>query len=280
MVNWNDPTTQLQQYEVIQKLQYALWGAFIWDSTISLKFDAEVLWENEKRSSFAWAKWVYLGCKYTTMTYYVTNMVDADATEWISCELWVKLLFTLVYLSASLASSLIGIRAIVIWEKDKKLIILVVLCLLSHLALSIRNVTEITAEWLPDSHFCYIPSLGSAAPNLTAVLVCDTILLSAVLVGLVHKRFVHKRGIGYVLWRQGLVWAALAILAEVLSVVFIYLNLNSPMNMMSSTPASFILPVCAIRMYRSLFTIAHHPDKYLKQVSMPIPHGPFGGQCG
>lgn len=203
-----------------EKLLYVLGGAYIWDSTISLKFDAQILCEKTERGSFAWAKWVYLACKYITMTYYSTAFVGlGTVTQRFNCEAWAKVTITFVYLSASFASSLIGIRAIVIWGRDLRLVIIVVVCLFTHFAFSVHNLTKISAEWVSENQFCYISNLDSATSNLTALVVCDTILLSGVLTGLLHRRIAHKHGIGHVLWRQGLVWACLAILAESTSVV-------------------------------------------------------------
>lgn len=136
------------------------------------------------------------------------------------------------------------------------------ICLLIQFALNIHNLTKITSEWNPATSSCTFSNLGPAAINLTAILVSDTILLFCMLVGLYRRRVTHKYGLWKTLWRQGLVWASLAIIAEVPSVTFAYLDLNAVSIVLSSIPASYILPVYAMRMYRSLYKFARYPNKY------------------
>jgi len=82
------------------------------------------------------------------------------------------------------------------------------------------------------------------------------------LVGLLRLR---RRGggtfqLGHLLWKQGVIWFLLATVAEVPPTVFIFLDLNDPLNDMFLMPWLIIMSIAATRMYRSLVDFISSSD--------------------
>jgi len=71
----------------------------------------------------------------------------------------------------------------------------------------------------------------------------------------------QKGGVWWVLYTQGLAWVAVITLAEIPPLVFVFLNLNVPMDLMFLTPGLIIMSFGASRMYRGLadYLIANGP---------------------
>jgi len=89
---------------------------------------------------------------------------------------------------------------------------------------------------------------------MISVLVTNFILFSIMLGGLFNLR---RQGggmldLGRLLLKQGVIWLLLAVVAELLPVVFICLNLNDALNLVTLAPSMTIESIAATRMYRSL----------------------------
>jgi len=266
MVDWNSPLTQLQLYASFSKLLQVLVGAYLWEIVTSLPFDIR-LFRDSKGSSSAWSKWIYLSCRYITLIYSVLNLVITNLQHQVNCKGWAKGVFLTSYVTVTFASSLIGLRVIAIWNKDRRLIAIVILCLLTQLAFSLHNLVEVTAVWSPEINACVFPNVNTAAANILAILICDSALLACMFAGLLRKRYTRGHGIWHVLWTQGLVWAALAIFAEVPSVAVIFLDLTSVLDLLAAIPAFFVLSVCATRLYRSLYNTVRYPTSTTRTIS-------------
>jgi len=189
MVNWKDPTTQNQQLFIFGKVLLTLQGAYFYEFITSLNFDIQLF--SEIKRSPAWTKWIYLTCRYFTLGYYILTCIGGFVTERVNCKALVKIGFFLSYSTISLASSLIGIRVAAIWDRNPKIIGIVVLCLFIQIALSLDNLSKISSEWDAESKMCQFVNVNSAVTNISAVFVSDVILLASMLVGLLRRRSVY-----------------------------------------------------------------------------------------
>jgi len=112
--------------------------------------------------------------------------------------------------------------------RDRRLIGIVVVCILTELALDLRNITQIDIVWIPGVDTCSFSNAKSTVTGITGTVVCDAILQTSMLVGLLRKRSSHKDGIWCtMLWTQGLIWTTTELITEIPSVVLVYLNFSS-----------------------------------------------------
>jgi hypothetical protein len=63
-------------------------------------------------------------------------------------------------------------------------------------------------------------------------------------------------GLSRLLWKQGVVWLALAVATEIPPLVLIVLNLNNQYNILFETPCLVTMIIAATRMHRSLVDFA------------------------
>ncbi|VDB95601.1 unnamed protein product [Peniophora sp. CBMAI 1063] len=261
-INWNDPTVLAAQYLDFIKLQHALGGVLIWELVTSLSFDYNLLKKISQHQGQAWAKWFYLACRYTALGGVVTIFAGFNVTSEINCKTWIIFVFIWAFLAIQCASTLVAIRVIAIWNKSMYIMCLCGAILAAQLAFFFRELAEADAAWVPLQATCLVLNTQTSQANVTVTLCTDVILLVSMLIGLLRRRQARTYGLWRVLWNQGLMWLALATIAEVPTVIFLWLNLNQVMNLMFFTPEMIILVIGATRMYRALsdFTGAYNPS--------------------
>ncbi|KAH9037447.1 hypothetical protein EDB85DRAFT_1935982 [Lactarius pseudohatsudake] len=107
---------------------------------------------------------------------------------------------------------------------------------LTNVAFLIHDITKLRATWVPVPGVCAVLNIESSKNTVIVTLVTDVILCLTMLVGL-HR--LRKNGITVLaswnfLWRQGLIWVFLATVMQIVPTVFISLNLNGKINLVSS----------------------------------------------
>ncbi|KAK0447327.1 hypothetical protein EV421DRAFT_1901439 [Armillaria borealis] len=122
--------------------------------------------------------------------------------------------------------------------------------------------------WDLASRTCIAKNTAENALNCITTFVTDFVLLLSMLSGILRTK--NDQSLWRLLYRQGVVWTALATVAEVPELVryfssaallvdtklpwkiFLNLNLNDPMNLMFQPVAMTILNIAATRLYRDL----------------------------
>ncbi|KZV75856.1 hypothetical protein PENSPDRAFT_646897 [Peniophora sp. CONT] len=262
-LDWNDPTLQAAQYLDFIKLQHALGGVYIWELVVGIGYDWRLLRRKQGHAASLWAKWVYLACRYSAMAGFITIFAGYNVSSEINCKIWIIFVFIWAFLAIELASMLIAIRVISIWNKSMIASGLCAVVLATQLGFFIHEIADAKAAWEPIEGTCIVLDTQTSQANVTVTLVTDLFLLLAMLVGLFRWREARSSGLWKIMWHQGLIWLALATIAEVPTVVFVWLNLNQVMNLMFFTPEMVILVIGATRMYRALsthFTSAYDPS--------------------
>jgi len=95
------------------------------------------------------------------------------------------------------------------------------------------------------------------------MLVTDVILLSIMLAGLLRIRRdppARSMCLPRLLWKQGVVWLAIATAAELPQVLFLYLNMSDSFNLLFLVPSMIAIIITASRMYRYLIQSASPSD--------------------
>ncbi|KZV61461.1 hypothetical protein PENSPDRAFT_294343 [Peniophora sp. CONT] len=263
--DWNDPNLVEKQYLDDVNLQHAIFGLYIWELLQGSQFDYDLLRRSRRNSSSTYAKWVYLGCRWFPLASLMTITIGYNVSSPINCRAWLVFAFLWSFAAIGLASTLMAIRAVAVCGNSRPMIGLCVVLLALQLALFINELIEADANWVPAIHACSPVDTQSSRANVTATFISDLILLVAIIVRLYRWKEARasRSGVWEVLWHQGLIWLALAVLAEAPTVVLLWLNLNPVMNEVFFAPEMIVLVIGATRMYRMLslhFTNTHDPS--------------------
>ncbi|KAN0141803.1 hypothetical protein V8E53_000265 [Lactarius tabidus] len=250
MVNFQSPTVLEEDFLAVVKFWHVVDGIFIWEFFVGLQYELSVI---RGRRPYMWTIWIYSFTRLCTLISVILNMLALDSSSPINCQLWVIFLATFSYLAFAAASLLIVIRIIAIWERNIIAVAIAMGSWCTNVAFFIHSVTLLHSAWVPEQSVCGVLNTESSNKNAIATLVSDVVLLLTMLVGLLRlSRNGMMSGFGQLLWKQGLIWLFLATVAEVPPVVFLFLNLNGPLNLMFQTPALIGMTIAATRMYRSL----------------------------
>jgi len=183
-------------------------------------------------------------------------MVGFDTTTPINCQLWVTFEVFFAYLAFAASSLLIVLRIIAIWNRKRIILVIAMGVWMTDISLLIYGVVRLRSTWSPELNTCALLNLETTKPTVIGSLTTDIALLFIMLIGLIRMRLKTGTvfGLAHILWKQGLIWLLLAIVAEVPTSTLMILNLNVSLNLMPQTPTMIIVTIAATRIYRSLIS--------------------------
>jgi len=259
MTKWNDPATlETQNLYFVKLLQFA-GGVYIWEIVTHLKYDWNLI--IRPRDGPPWVKWTYLMCRYFALASVMALLTGFDVSTEVNCKTWVILTWIISFPAVQSSSVLMAIRVIAIWGYNKLFIALVASILCVQAGCYIYETTKVDAAWDSEEHSCGILNSKTTRLSITMTLGVDIFLLCSILIGLSRWKSVGQFGLWKFLWNQGTIWLTLAAIAEVPTVVLVWLNYNQAVNLMFFEPELVILAISAARMYRSLaeYTKSYKP---------------------
>jgi len=251
MVNFHDPAVIAKDLLALQRLNLVTDGIYIWEFFTTLDYEFNII---RGRRPYRWTIWIYSLARIASLLDVVLDLIYINSTTPINCQVWVTLQMMAGYLGLVVASFLIVIRIIAIWNRDKIVMAIAASVWFTNVAVSIRVVVQLRSYWKTVTQHCVVSNSESSKLNLIVLGITDIVLLFILLVGLLRfrKDGGGTFGIGLLLWKQGVWWLFLAAAAEVPPVVLIILNLNPPLNLIFQLPLSITMSIAATRMYRSL----------------------------
>ncbi|OBZ71104.1 hypothetical protein A0H81_08929 [Grifola frondosa] len=170
----------------------------------------------------------------------ITTTIVMTATIQIDCNLAVRWILVLGYLSVATASLLIALRAIAIWYRNKYVIAAVAVTYLTDIGWMIYGIVPgIVMDWDPIARACIAFNTSTRRPANIGVFACDVCLLIVMLTGLWRHR--GSGSLATLIKRQGVVWFMIALAFYVPEVrkklqLFVILDFNDPMNLMLQIP--------------------------------------------
>ncbi|KAI0056444.1 hypothetical protein BV25DRAFT_1920988 [Artomyces pyxidatus] len=250
MVNWRDPARVEQDYLIFLKLNHVIGGLYIWDMVTTCQFELNVL---RRKRPYRRPIWIYCITRISTLLTIVILFIDKDAWGLKNCRAWDVVIYISAYIGSASASCIILIRTLAIWNFHRAIVVFCLTIWLASKALNIRDVTMIESVYYPQFGLCMPINTNKSFANALGILVSDLTLLMTMLVGLRRIRTGEAAfGLWRVLFHQGLIWLALATVAEVPNVILTGVNLSDPWNVMFQLTALVILSISATRMYRHL----------------------------
>lgn len=233
MTDWDSPTIILSEYFVYANTIHLLFGLYIWEVIMSLDFDYAILTrKRDFRPSFL----LYFGARWFPLIVIFLEMLGQDV-RYMNCQLYVVFAYLLTYLGFLFASSLIVLRIVAIWERDKIAMTIAGCTWLSNFVMCIYCVATVRAVWIAPLRICGISDVLKVRFSIISIISSEVVLLALVIVGLLRWRNRGKGGLWKLLFTQGLAWVVVTLVAEIPPLVFILLNLNVMMDLITHLPA-------------------------------------------
>jgi len=233
MVNFRDPAVIAKDLLAVKYFWHSLAGLYFWEFATTLDYEWGVI---RGRRPYRWTIVLYSITRVATLLAVIISLFGMDSTSRYNCQVRISFQFFFGYLAFVLASFLIVLRTIAIWNKKKLVMAIAVGVWVINLGFQIQNLVRLRAAWVPALSTCAISNAHSTKPNLISILTTDIVLLLTMLIGLLRLGFHESgvRGLGKLMWKQGLIWLFLATIAGVPPVVFISLNLNGSLSFIFS----------------------------------------------
>ncbi|KAH9180202.1 hypothetical protein EDB89DRAFT_2224070 [Lactarius sanguifluus] len=268
MVDWHDPTIEVAEENAFVKLVHVLGGIYMyatviftsrnskrynplrtsWEIVSCLGFEYSVI---SKQRKFTWPFLLYLGCRWCPLFAVALQLLGFDVSHKIDCQACAVLSFMSAYLSFMCTSALIILRVAVLWNRSKIIIAFTCAVWIGNTAIYAYSLTTLRSAWT--GTLCSILHTSHGRISVLSTFTTDLILLVLMLAGLKRWKNAPKScGVWRLLRTQGLIWVMIVTLAELPPTVFIFLNLNDPMNTIFQDFALIIAPLGAARLYRGL----------------------------
>ncbi|KAJ6614604.1 hypothetical protein B0H10DRAFT_141776 [Mycena sp. CBHHK59/15] len=260
MPDWSSQAELLIDAGIFVKFMHALLGLYAWEWFISLPFDWEVL---TGRKQFRWPLIFYFANRYLLLAAMAGIAVALDSTQEINCQS----LYTFNQLAGDaavgLASINLSLRTLAIWSQNKWIKMALILIILGHWSLILQGVL-LHAVWSPEANTCLITGTNNTvlAATFTYSMCFDLLvfLLNAYKLGIKRK---GSSKLSKMIFKDGLIFFFIAFLANLLATVFMFLNLNSIMNVIFNVPAAVASTIVATRAVRRLTNFTNKgPEMY------------------
>jgi len=208
-----------------------------------------------RKPSLTWPELTYLANRVTCVAGVVSTLVGLNVPSQINCQAWASTTFAFPLLELEFSLLLIFIRVIAIWERSKLITFLTAIVLSMHWGVTLHLLSGIRAFWNPGVGYTgcvlhtpqmYLVSMSIATIGTYAV------LFIAMLVGLLRHRPERSFGIWKMLSLQGWMWLALAVVAEVPTLVIVLLNKSYALNFVLQVPRVVIASIGTTMMFQVL----------------------------
>jgi len=241
-----------KDFITVVKVLHFFDGIKVWYFLSNLDFDWTLL---HSRPTQRWPSIVYLASRFTSIACVVSFLVGLNITSRINCQAWISTAFAFPLLELELALILIVIRVIAIWKCSYTIISLTATALCVHSGVSLYMLTGIHSFWDPGPNYqgCVISSPWTRLLVMSiTTIVLYAFLLVAMLAGLLRYRPARSFRLWHMLQQQGWIWFALAVAAEVPTLILVLLNINPSINLLLQIPRVVIASIGTTAMFRVL----------------------------
>jgi len=245
-------TVLSKDFITVVKLLHFIDGVKVWYFLSNLDFDWILL---RSRPTQKWPSMVYLASRFASIACVVSFLTGLNITARINCQPWITTAFVFPLLELELALLLIVIRVIAIWECSNTIISLTTAALSVHSGVSLYLLSGIHSIYDPGPRYIgcvvYAPRPRLIMMSITTI-VLYAFLLVAMLLGLLRYRRARSFRLWHMLRRQGWIWFALAVAAELPTLLLVLLNINPSYNLLLQIPRVVIASIGTTFMFRAL----------------------------
>ncbi|KAH9985083.1 hypothetical protein BJV77DRAFT_139391 [Russula vinacea] len=259
MSEFDNPAVSAQTLWGIVKLWHTINGLYLWEFFTTLDYEWRVI---RGYLPYRWTIWIYSTTRVAALVGVVLCLVSMDVATPVHCQVLMSFSAIIFYLSATAASLLIVFRIIAIWNRNKFVVTLAIAVWGISAAFHIQSAARLRSIRVPGQNVCEPIKTESSVLSFIPTIISDIALLLIMFVGLLvlRRHGGGTIGLSRLLWKQGVVWLALAVATEIPPLVLIVLNLNNQYNILFETPCLVTMIIAATRMHRSLVDFAWSSD--------------------
>ncbi|KAI0047175.1 hypothetical protein FA95DRAFT_1606272 [Auriscalpium vulgare] len=236
-----------------------------WDLVTTLDFEWSVI---TRARPFKWTMLLHTGSRLCAFGDVLVTLSSLDAVTTIDCKPWVVMDWLLGSTAPLLASVLVILRIIAIWERNKYVVAVSAMATMANLAFLIQCLISSKAVWNPAVDICAIINPLGRRNYIYAILAADVVLLALMFFGLLRWRPMGLRGgVFELLYHQGFLWMVVLAFAEVPPIVMFGLDIDDPWNITFTASGTFLATIGATRLYRGLLNYSSVCDLELSSES-------------
>ncbi|KAF9528693.1 hypothetical protein CPB83DRAFT_906705 [Crepidotus variabilis] len=261
MVDWKSSKELTRDAQIFDKFLHILFGLIVWEYLISLDFEWEFISGKRK---FRWPMIFYFLGRYAQILAMIGSAASFDSPTELQCQPLFRFVFFWGFGAIVFSSVNLAIRTIALWENNLYVISAVALASSGQFALVILIVIAIRGTWNPTIG-CMLSGGESYTTALFiytmcfngAVLVLTTVKLMKMNVNAHSNQMLGQSKLTHIIFADGLIFFIIALLADVIVVVFIALNLNPTMKIVFQVPSSIVSTIVACRAVRRLMNFSY-----------------------
>ncbi|KAH9173900.1 hypothetical protein EDB89DRAFT_640916 [Lactarius sanguifluus] len=233
-------------FVTVVKMLHFIDGVKVWYFLANVDFDWKLL---NSRPAQKWPSLVYLASRFTSIACAMSFLIGLNVTSGINCQAWISTAFAFPLIEFELAMVLIVIRVIAIWDCSIVVISLTITALTMHSGVAVYLLTGIRSFWdaAPNYKGCVVsaPRTRLIMMSVASILIY-AFLLVAMLAGLLRYRRARSFRLWHMLQQQGWIWFALAVAAELPTLVLVLWNINPSFNLLLQIPRVVIASIVNI----------------------------------
>jgi len=248
MPDWTSPQEILRDTDIFVKVNHIFAGLFFWEYVVSLNFEWSFL-TGKKR--FTWPMTFYFLGRYFALTTVIAILVSLDGKNEVDCQALYTFLAFGGVCCIGFASVNLALRAMIVWHMDPRIVVFLVVAVLGHWSLLLQGVV-LKANWVPGTGCVATETRNNdqfVAFIYTIALDFTVFLFTA----WKYTRPGHRQSRLYkLLFEHGLIYFAVATVANIPSAVLLHLNANPIINILNNTAAFTLSTTAACRAVRHL----------------------------
>ncbi|PPQ65340.1 hypothetical protein CVT26_000055 [Gymnopilus dilepis] len=248
MVDWHSPAEVAKDGVAFGRFMHCLLGVYIWEFVVSFDFDWQYI---TGKRTFRWPMVFYFLNRYCLLFALMGIAIALNVTEPVNCQGLYTFNQCFGNAAIGLASINLSLRTIAVWSRRWFIVVPLVLIILGHWSLLLHGIL-LKAAWIPGQG-CAITDTDNKLLAATFIysMVFDLTVLVLTAFKLVYPASGRSRLVELI-FKDGLIYFAIAFLANLLATIFMLVNLNAVMSIIANVPAAIASTIVAGRIVRRL----------------------------
>ncbi|KAH0580894.1 hypothetical protein J132_10763 [Termitomyces sp. J132] len=248
MVDWQSAEELQNDGVAFTKFIHCLLGLYIWEWFTSLDFDWKYI---SGKKTFRWPLIFYFLNRYCLLFALIGIAIAMNVTTQINCQGLYTFNQCFGNAAIGLASINLSLRTMAVWSQKWYIVVPLILVILAHWSLLLHGIL-LKASWIPGQG-CVIVSTDNKLLAITFIysMVFDLIVLCLTGYKLLSGPGKSSRLVSLI-FKDGLIYFAIAFLANLIATIFMLLDLNAVMSIIANVPAAIASTIVACRAVRRL----------------------------
>ncbi|KAJ3887801.1 hypothetical protein GG344DRAFT_80359 [Lentinula edodes] len=261
MVDWSDSQEIIRDTLAFDRVVFCFLGVTLWELFSTWDFEWSLLRGRRKlrwplgmihRHRICWLSEMlivfFFLSRYCILLAFVGIIVSLSVTTRINCGALYVFNSWAGNMTLLCSSTSLMLRTIALWERKLTVVVPLGLLCVAFWAILYRTMFIVRADWSDIARSCVVTSTEPSLLNVTFFFTMgfDFVILVYTYVALVTKH-TARTDLWKLLFHDGLVYFLVTFCANCIPAVFNVLNLNTPMNVVATTPAAAVSSIASCR---------------------------------